>query len=84
MDHCFTSCIDDFTSKSLSSRESACIARCVQKSQATSMRLSERFQENNAAMSEKMAEQQAHALAQQRYGSENTGFEYAQRQSGPS
>ena len=32
----------------------------------------------------KMAEQQAHALAQQRYGSENTGFEYAQRQSGPS
>ncbi|KZV64545.1 hypothetical protein PENSPDRAFT_588264 [Peniophora sp. CONT] len=32
----------------------------------------------------KMAEKQAHALAEQRYGGGNTGFEYAQRQGGPS
>lgn len=49
VDHCFDSCINDFTSKSLSGREQGCVTRCVQKSFAASMRLSERFQEQNAA-----------------------------------
>lgn len=49
VDHCFASCVDDFTTKALSTREQGCVTRCVQKSMATSMRLSERFQEQNAA-----------------------------------
>ncbi|KAI1348289.1 mitochondrial import inner membrane translocase subunit tim-9 [Xylaria sp. FL0043] len=48
VDHCFMSCVDDFTSKSLSGRESGCVTRCVQKHMALSQRLSERFQEHNA------------------------------------
>ncbi|CAK7206757.1 protein transporter tim9 [Sporothrix eucalyptigena] len=50
VDHCFTACIDDFTSKTVSTRESGCITRCVQKTLATQQRLSERFQENNLEM----------------------------------
>ncbi|KAK6834851.1 mitochondrial import inner membrane translocase subunit TIM9 [Apiospora arundinis] len=50
VDHCFMSCVDDFTSKSLSTRETGCITRCVQKQMALSQRLSERFAEHNAAM----------------------------------
>ncbi|RYO78089.1 hypothetical protein DL762_008880 [Monosporascus cannonballus] len=50
VDHCFVSCIDDFTSKSLSGRETGCVTRCVQKHMAMSQRLSERFQEHNAQL----------------------------------
>ncbi|KAI1277616.1 mitochondrial import inner membrane translocase subunit tim-9 [Xylaria sp. FL0933] len=50
VDHCFMSCVDDFTSKSLTGRESGCVTRCVQKHMALSQRLSERFQEHNAQM----------------------------------
>ncbi|KAI1173933.1 mitochondrial import inner membrane translocase-like protein [Nemania sp. FL0916] len=57
VDDCFTSCIDDFTSKSLSTRESGCVTRCVQKHFALSQRLSERFQEHNARMTEQMQQQ---------------------------
>ncbi|KAI1337993.1 mitochondrial intermembrane space translocase subunit [Xylariaceae sp. FL0016] len=52
VDHCFMSCIDDFSSKALSGRESGCVSRCVQKHMALSQRLSERFQEHNAQMSQ--------------------------------
>ncbi|CAJ2506310.1 Uu.00g004400.m01.CDS01 [Anthostomella pinea] len=52
VDHCFMSCVDDFTSKSLSTRETGCVSRCVQKHMALSQRLSERFQEHNAQMSQ--------------------------------
>ncbi|ORY63555.1 mitochondrial intermembrane space translocase subunit [Pseudomassariella vexata] len=52
VDHCFVSCVDDFTSKSLSTRETGCIQRCVQKQMAQSQRLSERFAEHNTAMSQ--------------------------------
>ncbi|KAL1894937.1 protein transporter tim9 [Sporothrix stenoceras] len=52
VDHCFASCIDDFTSKSVSTRESGCVTRCVQKYLATQQRLSERFQENTAEMNQ--------------------------------
>ncbi|KAI0598564.1 mitochondrial intermembrane space translocase subunit [Biscogniauxia mediterranea] len=51
VDHCFMSCVDDFTSKALSGRETGCVSRCVQKHMALSQRLSERFQEHNAQMS---------------------------------
>jgi import inner membrane translocase subunit TIM9 len=50
VDSCFVPCVDDFSSKALSGRETGCITRCVQKSMAATQRLSERFQENNAAM----------------------------------
>ncbi|KAI1828402.1 mitochondrial intermembrane space translocase subunit [Xylaria intraflava] len=58
VDHCFTSCVDDFTSKSLSTRESGCVTRCVQKHMALSQRLGERFQEHNAQMSQQQQQGQ--------------------------
>lgn len=54
VDNCFTACINDFTSKSLTNQENGCIARCVQKSMALQGRLSERFQEQNAQMTAQM------------------------------
>ncbi|KAI0843885.1 mitochondrial intermembrane space translocase subunit [Daldinia vernicosa] len=57
VDHCFMSCIDDFTSKSLTGRETGCVARCVQKHMALSQRLSERFQEHNAQMTQQQQQQ---------------------------
>ncbi|KAL9949420.1 hypothetical protein ACHAO5_000781 [Verticillium nonalfalfae] len=57
VDHCFNACIDDFTSKTLSSRENGCITRCVQKQMFSQQRLSERFQEHNAEMTAKMQQQ---------------------------
>ncbi|PSS03748.1 mitochondrial intermembrane space translocase subunit [Coniella lustricola] len=47
VDHCFASCVNDFTSKALSERENGCVSRCVQKFMASGQRLSERFQEHN-------------------------------------
>ncbi|KAJ1337512.1 TIM23-like protein [Microdochium nivale] len=50
VDHCFMSCVDDFTTKSLNTRETGCVTRCVQKQMSLTQRLSERFQEQNQAM----------------------------------
>ncbi|EAL87203.1 protein transporter tim9 [Aspergillus fumigatus] len=47
---CFDNCVNDFTTKSLISREEGCIMRCVDKYMKASSRLNERFQEQNAAM----------------------------------
>ncbi|KAL6860887.1 Tim10/DDP family zinc finger domain-containing protein [Trichoderma novae-zelandiae] len=54
VEHCFTSCIDDFTSKSLSTKETGCLNRCVLKWMATQQRVSERFQEHNAQITQQM------------------------------
>ncbi|KAF3058847.1 hypothetical protein TsFJ059_008622 [Trichoderma semiorbis] len=54
VEHCFTSCVDDFTSKSLSSKETGCLNRCVLKWMATQQRVSERFQEHNAQITQQM------------------------------
>jgi mitochondrial import inner membrane translocase subunit TIM9 len=56
-DHCFVSCVDDFTSKSLSGRESGCVTRCVQKFMAQSQRLSERFAELHTAQMQQQQQQ---------------------------
>ncbi|KAF2453609.1 Tim10/DDP family zinc finger-domain-containing protein [Lineolata rhizophorae] len=48
---CFDSCINDFTSKSLGSREESCVMRCIDKHLKSSERMGNRFQEQNAAMS---------------------------------
>ncbi|KAH7001989.1 Tim10/DDP family zinc finger-containing protein [Ilyonectria robusta] len=58
VEHCFMSCVDDFTSKAISSREGGCINRCVTKWMATQQRVSERFQEHNAQLSAQMQNQQ--------------------------
>ncbi|QRD83952.1 putative mitochondrial intermembrane space translocase subunit Tim9 [Aspergillus flavus] len=47
---CFDDCVNDFTTKSLISREEGCTLRCVDKFLKGSQRLNERFQEQNAAM----------------------------------
>ncbi|PTU19900.1 hypothetical protein P175DRAFT_0502074 [Aspergillus ochraceoroseus IBT 24754] len=47
---CFDDCVNDFTTKSLISREEGCVMRCVDKFLKSSGRLNERFQEQNAAM----------------------------------
>ncbi|TVY57972.1 Mitochondrial import inner membrane translocase subunit tim9 [Lachnellula suecica] len=48
--HCFDSCVDDFTTKSLVQRESGCVTRCVKKFMAGSERIGARFQEQQAQM----------------------------------
>ncbi|KAI9854257.1 MAG: protein transporter tim9 [Vezdaea acicularis] len=47
---CFDDCVNDFTTKSLQSREEGCVMRCVDKQLKGSERLGTRFQEQNAAM----------------------------------
>lgn len=47
---CFDDCVNDFTTKSLISREEGCVMRCVDKYLKGSERLGSRFQEQNAAM----------------------------------
>lgn len=47
---CFDDCVNDFTTKSLISREEGCVMRCVDKFLKGSERLGQRFQEQNAAM----------------------------------
>ena len=47
---CFDDCVNDFTTKSLISREEGCVMRCVDKYLKGSERLGQRFQEQNAAM----------------------------------
>ncbi|KAL8697661.1 MAG: hypothetical protein Q9224_002200 [Gallowayella concinna] len=48
--NCFDSCINDFTSKTLASREENCVMRCVDKHQKAGERVNLRFQEQNVAM----------------------------------
>ncbi|KAG9253859.1 mitochondrial import inner membrane translocase subunit tim-9 [Emericellopsis atlantica] len=57
VDHCFVSCVDDFTSKALSTRETGCINRCVLKWMATQQRVSDRFQEHNQNLAQQQANQ---------------------------
>ena len=47
---CFDDCVNDFTTKSLQSREEGCAMKCVEKYLKGSERLGQRFQELNAAM----------------------------------
>jgi import inner membrane translocase subunit TIM9 len=54
VEHCFVSCVDDFSSKALSSRESGCINRCVLKWMASQQRVSDRFQEHNEQLSQQL------------------------------
>ena len=59
---CFDDCVQSFESKSLTSREEGCVLRCVDKQMKVTSRLSDRFQEHNAA-----------AMAQQQQGGAGAG-----------
>lgn len=48
--NCFDSCVNDFTSRTLGSKEESCVMRCVDKHMKANERLGQRFQEQNAAM----------------------------------
>lgn len=48
VERCFTSCVNDFTSKTLSTKEDECISRCADKFLAHSSRVGLRFSEQNA------------------------------------
>ncbi|CAG9944678.1 hypothetical protein V2G26_020875 [Clonostachys chloroleuca] len=54
VEHCFDSCVDDFSSKALSSRETGCINRCVSKWLVAQRRVSDRFQEHNQQLAQQM------------------------------
>ncbi|KAI9747237.1 MAG: hypothetical protein M4579_007501 [Chaenotheca gracillima] len=47
---CFDDCVNDFTTKSLTTREEGCVVRCVDKWLKGQERVSTRFQELNAEM----------------------------------
>ncbi|KAK2744813.1 protein transporter tim9 [Myotisia sp. PD_48] len=49
---CFEDCIFDFTTKSMTPRETGCVNRCFDKFIKASERVAIRFQEQNAAMSQ--------------------------------
>ncbi|KAJ7644102.1 chaperone [Roridomyces roridus] len=48
VEKCFQTCVNDFTSKSLSSKEDQCVNNCAAKFMAHSERVSARFAEMNA------------------------------------
>lgn len=49
---CFDDCINDFTSKAVSTKEETCISRCVDKFIKASERTGQRFAEHNQAMAQ--------------------------------
>ncbi|KZP33558.1 mitochondrial import inner membrane translocase subunit TIM9 [Athelia psychrophila] len=48
VERCFTSCVNDFTSKALSSKEDTCVMNCTDKFLKHSERVGARFAEQNA------------------------------------
>ncbi|EAS34843.3 mitochondrial import inner membrane translocase subunit tim9 [Coccidioides immitis RS] len=50
VNRCFDDCINDFTTKSLISREEGCVNRCFDKFMKTAERVNQRFQEQGNAM----------------------------------
>lgn len=54
-EQCFSDCIFDFTTRSLTSKEDACSTNCVEKFMKMNQRISQRFQEYQMIINEKMA-----------------------------
>ncbi|VVT56081.1 uncharacterized protein SAPINGB_P004792 [Magnusiomyces paraingens] len=50
---CFSDCVNDFTSNTLSFKEETCINRCSEKFLKHSERVGQRFQEQNALLMQK-------------------------------
>ena len=51
---CFKHCVNNFSSRKISNEEASCASKCVDKYLNTTQRISQRFQEYNAAMNESM------------------------------
>ncbi|KJE92664.1 hypothetical protein CAOG_03581 [Capsaspora owczarzaki ATCC 30864] len=58
-ERCFSDCVNDFTSRTTTTKEQGCVGRCVQKFVQLSQRVGQRFSEQQALQ----AEQQAAAAA---------------------
>ena len=50
VERCFGSCIHDFTSRAITSKESECVSHCTQKFLKHSERVGARFAEENARL----------------------------------
>ncbi|KAF5099210.1 hypothetical protein DV451_003080 [Geotrichum candidum] len=50
VEKCFSDCVNDFTSNTLTTREDTCVMRCAEKFLKHSERVGQRFQEQNAAL----------------------------------
>ncbi|RKP25039.1 putative TIM9-translocase of the mitochondrial inner membrane [Syncephalis pseudoplumigaleata] len=50
VERCFIDCIDDFTSKAVSSKENTCVDRCITKFLRHSARVGQQFAEENAKL----------------------------------
>ncbi|KAI9142194.1 putative TIM9-translocase of the mitochondrial inner membrane [Paraphysoderma sedebokerense] len=59
VDRCFNDCINDFTSKALSSREDTCTTRCVEKFLKHSERVGQRFAEQNLLLQQSQMQEAA-------------------------
>ncbi|KAI9669972.1 MAG: protein transporter tim9 [Alyxoria varia] len=57
VDKCFNNCVEDFTSKTMTSKEDGCLSRCWDKNMKAQERLQMRFQEENEAMNAGMSQQ---------------------------
>ncbi|KAI8921918.1 hypothetical protein PhCBS80983_g01704 [Powellomyces hirtus] len=57
VDRCFENCVNDFTSKALSSKEDTCLNRCVDKFIKHSERVGLRFGEQNALLQQQQQAQ---------------------------
>ena len=53
-EQCFNDCIFDFTNRSMSSKEETCNTNCVEKFMKMNQRISQRFQEYQMLVNEKM------------------------------
>ncbi|GMM37204.1 protein transporter [Saccharomycopsis crataegensis] len=51
---CFTDCVSDFTTKTLTSREEGCVLKCTEKFLKHSERVGARFQEQNELLMKNM------------------------------
>ncbi|KAI9014963.1 Tim10/DDP family zinc finger protein [Gaertneriomyces semiglobifer] len=58
VDRCFKDCVNDFTSKVLSSKEDTCINRCFEKFIKHSERVGQRFAEQNALLQQQQMQPQ--------------------------
>ncbi|KAJ3010453.1 protein transporter tim9 [Thoreauomyces humboldtii] len=57
VDRCFDHCVNDFTSKALSTKEDTCLNRCVDKFIKHSERVGLRFGEQNALLQQQQQQQ---------------------------
>ncbi|CCH42526.1 Mitochondrial import inner membrane translocase subunit TIM9 [Wickerhamomyces ciferrii] len=54
VERCFNDCVNDFTSASLTSKENTCVLKCSEKFLKHSERVGQRFQEQNALLTQQM------------------------------